>query len=646
MIAERNTDRTSQGNIGQFDSIQMGIAEDATAHIISLLTDLYGDQIGAIIREYATNGRDAQIEAGIDGPIEISLPGPLSPIYSVKDRGVGLDAAGIRSIYSQYGASTKRETNEQNGMLGLGSKSALTYTDQFTIVSVKDGIRTTVIVSRKDDDLPTMTIVDQTPVNLPSGTEVQVPVKQQDIRAFDTKAREFFGYWKDGEALIGGKPNEQIKGLAIGDDMIVVEGQDRYSNDRHKIVMGGVAYPAGDLSVTLPHGRSLIAFVPIGSVRFAPSREALMTTAGTRATMAQVAIDFRDKSVRAVQLAIDTEAKSHSDAVRIAAKWAKSVPGVSRAALTYKGVAIPETLTLDEGTLIVPRNGHKVAAHQKITQLTVADFSETVFVHNYDRASFTATQKKKLVMWADEVNKGQNPARQFIMCGTRPVSAWLESATYVAWSTVDALKLPKVGGRAGSSGRIPGSYDFYEGATFRTGVEDTEIDSSYPVFHFNGPRHMARPYVEMLKASGLDDFTVAVLGDNRIGKFCRNFPQATRVVDAIDGLFDKWAAKLTQDERLAISMADSGSTGTFRGMDPALFDDPKIKEAIRLSKVDISAAQSARKAFQNVTRRSLSGLGHFVNPMADYPLASNIYGQRHMDHVALYANAVYAASKA
>ena len=44
----------------------------------------------------------------------------------------------IHSIYSQYGESTKRGTNAQNGMLGLGCKSALTYTNQFTMKLSED----------------------------------------------------------------------------------------------------------------------------------------------------------------------------------------------------------------------------------------------------------------------------------------------------------------------------------------------------------------------------------------------------------------------------------------------------------------------------------------------------------------------------
>jgi len=643
MIAERNTDRTTQGNIGQFESIEMGIADDATAHIISLLTDLYGDQIGAIVREYATNAADAQIEAGIDAPIEVSLPGPLSPLYSVRDRGIGLDAEGIRAIYSQYGASTKRETNAQNGMLGLGCKAALTYADQFTIVSVKDGIRTTVIVSRKDDDLPTMTIVDETPVNLPSGTEVQVPVRQQDIRAFEAKAREFFSYWNDGEALVGGNPSEKIKGLAIGDDMIVTDSGG-YGDDRHKIVMGGVAYPAGDgFKPNLPYGKALIAFVPIGSVRFAPSRENLMTTALTRATLAKVEMAFREKSVSSVQEAIDADATSHADAVKIATQWARSIPGVKRTLLTYNGAAIPEIHALGEEALIVPMNGHKVSAHSKIREVGIADFTQTVFVYGYDRTSFTATHKRKLIQWTDEVNKPEVQPRQFIMCGPKPVSPWLEGATFVHWKTVDALKLPRTSRLGGASGRIPGSYDFFEGDTYREGVEDTEIDCSYPVHYFTGNAFQARPYVKMLKASGLDDFTVVVLGQNRIDKFLRNFPSATRVELAVKGLFDKWTANLTPDQRMALAMADMGATATFSGLDASKFDDPAIKEAIRISRVDIVSISKQRRTFREVTRSTLDGLPNFYSPLSNYPLCSGYCFARNMDHVQIYCNAVYAA---
>ena len=76
------------------------------------MIDLYSDPELAVIREYSTNAFDAHIEAGVTRPIEITTPTHLCPFFKVRDYGFGLDVEDIREIYSQYGASTKRESDD------------------------------------------------------------------------------------------------------------------------------------------------------------------------------------------------------------------------------------------------------------------------------------------------------------------------------------------------------------------------------------------------------------------------------------------------------------------------------------------------------------------------------------------------------
>ena len=159
MIPNNLLDIKTEGNISG-EHISMTIDEGSLQHIMSVLTDLYSDTAMACIREYSTNARDAQIEAGHDGPIDITLPSMLLPVFKVRDYGKGLSLDDIRNVYSKYGASTKRESNGFNGMLGLGAKSALTYTSSFTVVSVNGGYRHVVEVGRDEDGGGYMNIID------------------------------------------------------------------------------------------------------------------------------------------------------------------------------------------------------------------------------------------------------------------------------------------------------------------------------------------------------------------------------------------------------------------------------------------------------------------------------------------------------
>ena len=51
----------------------------------------------------------------------------------------GLRWDDMKNIYTRYGTTTKDESDDYTGMFGVGSKAAMTYTNQFTGRSVKNG---------------------------------------------------------------------------------------------------------------------------------------------------------------------------------------------------------------------------------------------------------------------------------------------------------------------------------------------------------------------------------------------------------------------------------------------------------------------------------------------------------------------------
>src|SRR5690606_8495790 len=119
--------------------------------VMKTQADLYSDITTAIIREYSTNAYDAHVMAGNPDPIEVTLPSVMDPYFIVEDRGVGMNMETFERVYTQYGVSDKRESNDTNGMLGYGSKSGVAYTTQFEVTSVKDGVKIHGIVKRKPD---------------------------------------------------------------------------------------------------------------------------------------------------------------------------------------------------------------------------------------------------------------------------------------------------------------------------------------------------------------------------------------------------------------------------------------------------------------------------------------------------------------
>jgi len=124
------------GEIGEFR-----IRNSAKAFNI-LSSGLYANKVRAIIRELSCNAVDSHTAAGKqDTPFDVHLPNQLEPWFSIRDYGTGLSHEQVTNIYTTYFESTKTDSNDYIGALGLGSKSPFSYTDNFTVTDVKDGIK-------------------------------------------------------------------------------------------------------------------------------------------------------------------------------------------------------------------------------------------------------------------------------------------------------------------------------------------------------------------------------------------------------------------------------------------------------------------------------------------------------------------------
>ena len=273
-----------------------GIANDGAfsiqfnAKMAKILSDgLYSDKIQSIVREIACNAVDSHVEAGYaDRPIEVHLPTTWEPWFHVRDFGVGLDHNQVIGIYTVYGASTKTNSNEFIGQLGLGSKSPFSYVDAFDVTARKDGVERQYSMYKNEEGMPSVAMLGEFATTEPNGVTVKMPVKQEDIRRFAEKAALVFS-WFDTKPTITG-----VSSLQIFEHNIAYEGigwklrkrnNNAYSNDpvnRAVALMGRVAYPLdsnsiNDLTVaqkTLLEMPIVLAF-DIGELEVAASREGL-----------------------------------------------------------------------------------------------------------------------------------------------------------------------------------------------------------------------------------------------------------------------------------------------------------------------------------------------------------------------------------
>ena len=266
--------------------IEMSIDLSSIAFIMRQLTDLYSDPILACVREYSTNANDSHSHAGTTRPIVITLPSVEDLNFTVEDWGMGMSRQDIIDVYSKYGASTGRDTNDVTGMLGFGSKSAMTYGNSFRVEATKDGRTLQAVVTKSDDDIPRIKFMAEYETVRDNGVKITIPVKQQDVGDWHERATHFYKYWRDPVLVDGEAPrtfNEMNNDYVQVEPDIWVKLEERgYGSDTTAVfVQGNVPYPLDMTEYTkgkVGGSDVFVCYVETGLVDFTPSREALMHT--------------------------------------------------------------------------------------------------------------------------------------------------------------------------------------------------------------------------------------------------------------------------------------------------------------------------------------------------------------------------------
>ncbi len=124
-----------------FEGVDASIDESNLGFLFDIVSkQMYRRPINSIVREITSNCFDSHIEAKIDDPVVVIMKHDEGGDYiCFKDIGVGMSPERMSKTYSKYFSSTKRGSNDQIGMFGLGSKSPLSYTDLFYLTTNYNG---------------------------------------------------------------------------------------------------------------------------------------------------------------------------------------------------------------------------------------------------------------------------------------------------------------------------------------------------------------------------------------------------------------------------------------------------------------------------------------------------------------------------
>ena len=273
-------DQAVLSNVGQIGEFR--IRNSAKAFSI-LSSGLYANKIRAIIRELSCNAVDSHVAAGkSETPYDVHLPNMLEPWFSIRDYGTGLTHDQVTNIYTTYFESSKTDSNEFIGALGLGSKSPFAYTDNFTVTAVHNNHKGIYTAFINESGVPSIALMMEEDTTEPNGIEVKFSVNERyDYDKFRREALEVYRHFARRPVVSG------YSGFAFSDpdytEKDIIPGVHTSNRRGDSIaVMGNIAYPIsipesdktlGDLRPMLDCGLTLE--FGIGELDFQASREGL-----------------------------------------------------------------------------------------------------------------------------------------------------------------------------------------------------------------------------------------------------------------------------------------------------------------------------------------------------------------------------------
>ena len=645
MIPSKSSTITQTGNLPGKTTL-MTIQAEHMPHILNLLTNLYSDIVLAILREYSANAWDSHVAAGVNRPIEITTPNKLHPYLEIRDYGLGMSIDFVENEFSKYGSSTKRETNGQVGAFGIGGKSALAYSDTFTLTTVKDGVKGVFVIARDENGAAGITTVDTRITDDPNGVTISIPAKNTDD--FDAKVEQFFKFWEPGTVLVNGQPPRRIEAEKLTDDIYFVpDGGQSY------VVMGNIPYRVANPSNYIPapfKNFSFIIYVPIGSVSITPSREGLeYGDEGTIATLRRVTQEFSDKMWDKVETEI-TSQPDHYSAWKQWKKWTTTLgtTGGRFDTLTYKGDKFVDRIdvegyvwnrrgygrtisrlykssytyrnpSVDELHMVVVKDkAMKIKwdeqptsyQRQKAKWFCIENDIKAKCIHFLDEVPDSPWIRGMTVYTLDEIMKTKNPYRSTTPRAARPKGVVKE----FIWS--------------------PSSHDWVD-----TELESLEeVEGIVLVTPEEWKNYVNEVSLRTVLTQHALNPTIIKLGENRWAKFQREHAGTETLRHYLERQM-KVAHAALPIESWEVKAMNAYTVDAARKINPDFVEDPEAARLIRLAKKDIAKYREPMLAVDKFTLAykglTLPGEKKVGDYLADtYPLVQmmgNYYSNMHTD---------------
>ena len=304
-----------------------GFKIQASAKAFEILSsNIYTNKVRAVIREYNCNAYDAHVAAGNGQPWDVHLPTMLESYFSVRDYGTGLSDESVREIFTTYFHSTKTNSNDFVGALGLGSKSAFSLVDSFTVVSYYNGIKSDYSCYKDQTGEPQVALLTSGETDQPNGLEVSMSVEgRQDD--FEHEAVQTFKYF---DVLPNITDKEVVKDiLKAKEDYKFVCDEGSFNTGYGSLYarMGNVAY-----KIPSDYRSDLSGFInfDIGDLSFNAGREELSMDDSTKKLLKSRIQQVQDNLSQVVYDKLDAEQCVFAKAKRKAEVYSGSMRSVLR----------------------------------------------------------------------------------------------------------------------------------------------------------------------------------------------------------------------------------------------------------------------------------------------------------------------------
>jgi hypothetical protein len=636
------------------ETMEFGIGDPRV--VMEINAGQYSDIETAIIREYSTNAYDSHVMGGHTDPIEVTLPTVFENFFIVKDHGVGMSRDTFRQIYTQFGISDKRERNDANGQMGIGSKSGAAYTPQFWVESVKDGIKVQAKIRRGDDWALYLDVLAEDFTDEPNGTTIKIPIHNVD--EFRQKAFDFYKFWLPGRVLIDGKPSVHHVGEKIAEGLY-------FSKDwsTSYVVLANAPYRIHNSAALFRDSRlsslNFVAYVDdiqmddgAAPVQFTPSREDLKYTDRTKNTLRKIIRDFEADLLRTAQAEIDA-ATTHAEAYTAWSKWKDTLHGRLFSDLTFKGDKFKEDFPLFGMRYSVKDSGYRGRSNvNSIQNYGVGACSTTLFVTDFN-VQTSSSVKMKVKDYIDLFHKDDNLTKVVFTHATSFDCVWVDwtKQHIVTWADLKAAmpKLPR-GQRSyvPGSGRVPGSWDYW---TKDGLVRESHVPTDKTLLWIS--KHDTKRYSEQAILRSLDsDAVVLIVPRNRLEKLRRENPQIENFVNWAREQVVKDGASLLSAEAKKVFRISGDRIRWINALDMSRIDDPELKSYKSLfdRKDELLAEYNRHRNLANMLHMLYNGFkeynasGTTEDFYKKYPLLSSVSLYREIDDdVYLYMNAKHKA---